>query len=215
MSLTHRTGTFVGISCSKYSFLGRRKSDNLFLNVPFFYTDYIPVASLPLCARPKSHARKIRMSFKKFARRVGVLSLPVGVSSSLTLSVLATSAGDFNLIENKNFRATSALLRDSVHLHFEWFWARFLVKVAQPLAAVCFVSPKNPADSLSVYVLRYVWKHGPWSSGNKLEKRETLDFDFIWGTRGPWERSGGRRLSLGAPRLIPLETINWTIDLQS
>ena len=97
------------------------------------------------------------------------------VSSSLTLAVLATSAGDFNLIENKNFRATSALLRDSVHLHFEWFWARFLWKWLSPWppSTVCFVSPKNPADSLSVYVLRYVWKHGPWSSGNKLEKRET------------------------------------------
>ena len=184
----------------------------------FFYTDYIPVASLPLCARPKSHARKIRMSFKRVRPPSGgTLTTGWCVSSSLTLAVLATSAGDFNLIENKNFRATSALLRDSGHLHFEWFWARFLWKWLSPWppSTVCFVSPKNPADSLSVYVLRYVWKHGPWSSGNKLEKRETLDFDFIWGTRGPWERSGGRRLSLGAPRLIPLETINWTIDLQS
>ena len=219
MSLAHRTGTFVGISCSKYSFLGRRKSDNLFLNVPFFLYRLHSCSITSVMRAAEKPRPKNQNVFQKSSAAPSGGTLTTGwcVSSSLTLAVLATSAGDFNLIENKNFRATSALLRDSGHLHFEWFWARFLWKWLSPWppSTVCFVSPKNPADSLSVYVLRYVWKHGPWSSGNKLEKRETLDFDFIWGTRGPWERSGGRRLSLGAPRLIPLETINWTIDLQS
>ena len=216
MSLAHRTGTFVGISCSKYSFLGRRKSDNLFLNVPFFLyrlhscsiTSVMRAAEKP---RPKNQNVFQKSSPAEWGYSHYRL---VCVSSSLTLAVLATSAGDFNLIENKNFRATSALLRDSGHLHFEWFWARFLWKWLSPWppSTVCFVSLRIRCQFMFYVTSENTGPDQVETSSKKGKLWILILFEVLV---GPWERSGGRRLSLGAPRLIPLETINWTIDLQS
>lgn len=173
MSLTHRTGG--GISCSKYSvfLLGRRKSDNLFLNVPFFYTDYIPVASLPLNARVGTTPENQNF-FQKVRRPLSGGTLTTGWcwlgawlflfwQHQRVISRLGTQ------IENKKLQGHfSSSSRLFIYILSD-LWARFCVESGCPWF-VLFVC-KNPADSLSVYVLRYVWKHGPESSGDMARKK--------------------------------------------